>query len=152
MEGMMVKMKPKQSGMKPDSPHLSGTSRARDITSRVPIPNWQLIYNGQGLSEDEIMQRWAMIQTFHTQMINSPRRRLIPQSVWDELVEHSSWMAIYRWKGNGVGKCPIKNYTWLILKNIGIAYWDRHKHEILSIEIDSLSGSDRTQILESRVS
>jgi hypothetical protein len=111
--------------------------RQPGVTNLISIPNWKLIYNGQGLSDDEITQRWAMIRTFHSQMIYSPRRRLIPVSIWDELVEYASWMAIYRWKGNGTGKCPIKNYTWVILVNLGRSWWARHKHEILNqVELD----------------
>lgn len=121
-------------GMQKDSPQIQigwakGT-RVRDVTSFVPCPNWGLIDRG-GISDEEIQQRTLMLERVRVQMTSSPKRRLIPVSAWDELVSYSIWRAVTTWKGNGEGKCPLKNYAWRILHNAGIQWWGKNKHTIL---------------------
>jgi hypothetical protein len=78
-----------------------------------------------------------MLATVKEQMINSPQRRLIPVSAWEDLVEFSVLRAVTTWKGNGDGKCPLKNYAWVLLRNTAIQWWNKNKTGILDcIELD----------------
>lgn len=119
-------------GMQPDSPDIiiNGSTRVPSISDRKPYPNWSLIDRG-AMTDGEIYQRFLMLDQVKAQMISSPQRRLIPPWAWDELVEFSIWRAVTTWKGNGEGRCPLKNYAWRILQNTGRQYWKRNKHMIL---------------------
>lgn len=122
-------------GLQTDSPPLS-TKRSRKISNVKPCPNWLLIKRDH-LTDQEFLERYQMLATVKEQMINSPQRRLIPVSAWEDLVEFSVLRAVTTWKGNGEGKCPIKNYAWVLLRNIAIQWWGKNKDGIIdSVELD----------------
>jgi hypothetical protein len=122
-------------GLQPDSPPLP-TARSRKISNVKPCPNWQLIKRG-GLSDAEFTERYLMLSVVRVQMLKSPQRRLIPEYAWEEIVEFSILRAVTTWKGNGDGKCPLKNYAWVLLRNTGIQWWNKNKAGILdSVELD----------------
>jgi hypothetical protein len=110
--------------------------RFRGITDTKACPNWDLIDRSQ-ISDEEFLERWDNLSKVHTQMLNSPQRRLIPETAWDSIVLFSLLRAITEWKGNGEGKCPLKNYAWKILGYTSIQWWTKNKKSILnSIELD----------------
>ena len=122
-------------GLQHNSPQLP-TTRSRKISNVKPCPNWQLIKRDH-LTDQEFLERYQMLATVKEQMINSPQRRLIPVSAWDDLVEFSVLRAVTTWKGNGDGKCPLKNYAWVLLRNTAIQWWNKNKIGILdSVELD----------------
>ena len=122
-------------GLQADSPQLP-TTRSRKISNVKPCPNWQLIKRDH-LTDQEFLERYQMLATVKEQMINSPQRRLIPVSAWEDLVEFSVLRAVTTWKGNGDGKCPLKNYAWVLLRNTAIQWWNKNKTGILDcIELD----------------
>jgi hypothetical protein len=122
-------------GLQADSPQLP-TTRSRKISNVKPCPNWQLIKR-EHLTDQEFLERYQMLATVKEQMINSPQRRLIPVSAWEDLVEFSVLRAVTTWKGNGDGKCPLKNYAWVLLRNTAIQWWNKNKTGILDcIELD----------------
>jgi len=122
-------------GLRADSPQLP-TTRSRKISNVKPCPNWQLIKR-EHLTDQEFLERYQMLATVKEQMINSPQRRLIPVSAWEDLVEFSVLRAVTTWKGNGDGKCPLKNYAWVLLRNTAIQWWNKNKTGILDcIELD----------------
>lgn len=122
-------------GLHAESPPLP-TTRSRKISNVKPCPNWQLIKRDH-LTDQEFLERYQMLATVKEQMINSPQRRLIPVSAWDDLVEFSVLRAVTTWKGNGDGKCPLKNYAWVLLRNTAIQWWNKNKIGILdSVELD----------------
>jgi hypothetical protein len=122
-------------GLHHDSPPLP-TTRSRKISNVKPCPNWQLIKRDH-LTDQEFLERYQMLSVVKEQMLNSPQRRLIPVSAWEDLVEFSVLRAVTTWKGNGDGKCPLKNYAWVLLRNTAIQWWNKNKTGILDcIELD----------------
>jgi len=122
-------------GLQTDSPPLP-TTRSRKISNIKPCPNWQLIKRDH-LTDQEFLERYQMLSVVKEQMLNSPQRRLIPVSAWEDLVEFAVLRAVTTWKGNGDGKCPLKNYAWVLLRNTAIQWWNKNKTGIIdSIELD----------------
>ena len=145
-------------GLHTESPPLP-TARSRKISNVKPCPNWSLIKRTGDLTEEELRRvhefteeelrqrgyisdtefkaRYDMLRTVREQMIKHPNRRLIPISVWDDLVEYAILKAVTTWKGNGDGKCPLKNYAWVLLRNTAIQWWNKNKMGVLDcIELD----------------
>ncbi len=122
-------------GLHHESPPLP-TTRSRKISNVKPCPNWQLIKRDH-LTNQEFLERYQMLSVVKEQMLNSPQRRLIPVSAWEDLVEFSILRAVTTWKGNGDGKCPLKNYAWVLLRNTAIQWWNKNKSGILDcVELD----------------
>jgi hypothetical protein len=94
----------------------------RQTRPLAPIPNWSLIRRYEGdpdryISDEVFLERWNHMHlgspSQRFKMVQSlNRRKLIPPSVWEELVDWSILKAICEWKGNGDGRCPLVNYTW----------------------------------------
>jgi hypothetical protein len=110
--------------------------KPRGVTDTKPCPNWDLI-NREGIDDGEFLERWDHLSSVYTQMLKSPKRRLIPETAWDSIVLFSLLRAITEWKGNGEGKCPLKNYAWSILNYTSIQWWTKNKNGIInSVELD----------------
>jgi hypothetical protein len=76
------------------------------------------------------------------QMIRSPRRRLIPEYVWEDLVWTAVYEACTNWDPNRAVKCPIRNYVWRCLEWKSLSWWNANKHGILNTtNIDDLDPS-----------
>jgi hypothetical protein len=122
-------------GMNADSPPV-GKSRSRKISNIKPCPNWDTI-DRSGISDQEFLDRFRMLETIRPKMLAPHHRRLIPENAWEEIVDYSIYKAVCTWRGNGDGKCPLPHYTYRILKNTGIQYWNRNKRGILdAFELD----------------
>lgn len=127
-------------GLQPGSPLLDYTTRSRKISNIKPCPNWDLVKRGD-LSDEEFLSRYLMltggVKPVREQMLNSPQRRLIPESAWEDLVTFAILRAVTTWKGNGDGRCPLKNYAWVLLRNTAIQWWQKNKGGILdAVELD----------------
>ena len=73
------------------------------------------------------------------QLLKSPRRRLIPIHVWEDLVHISIYEACTNWDPDRTKKCPIRNYVWRCLHWKALGWWSRNKHTILNqVELDTL--------------
>jgi hypothetical protein len=122
-------------GMDPHSPVI-GHNRSRKISNIKPCPNWDTI-DRSGISDQEFLDRYRMLQTIRPKMLSPHHRRLIPETAWEEIVDYTIYKAVCTWRGNGDGKCPLPHWAYRILRFTAIQYWNRNKTGILdSFELD----------------
>lgn len=104
------------------------------------------------ISDRDFAARWQTLTEEGTkgvsildQMLRSPKRKLIPPDVWEDLVYWAVYEAITNWKPerpNGK-RCPLRNYAWLRLGWKAQGWWAANKHMVLnSTPLDAMNSDD----------
>jgi hypothetical protein len=120
-------------------------ARTKKITEFKSYPNWDLLRRPEGLRDEDIASRYLYLTTgkpdIYQQMIQSSRRKLIPESQWEELVRFAMYRAILKWDPDRDKKCPLKHYAWRHLNWVAAGWWLRNKHTILgTVSLGAIDG------------